>query len=222
MNTQTNYFKKALVVLMAVMMVFTMMPGMAWATNGTETSSNESSEGNIASGNCGAASNENGAKSVTWKLSTDGTLTISGTGAMEDYMPVSKRPWHENKEKIQQVCIENGVTSVAKNAFNGCTNLQNVTLGNSIVSIGGSAFRDCSSLIAISLPETLTKISVMAFKGTALKEVTIPKAVTVVAGGAFNDCTSLETLTLENKVTEDSLPTINNPYGTYIGGCTSL
>ena len=34
MNTQTNYFKKALVVLMAVMMVFTMMPGMAWA--GTE------------------------------------------------------------------------------------------------------------------------------------------------------------------------------------------
>ena len=34
MNTQTSYFKKALVVLMAVMMVFTMMPGMAWA--GTE------------------------------------------------------------------------------------------------------------------------------------------------------------------------------------------
>ena len=47
MNTQTNYFKKALVVLMAVMMVFTMMPGMAWATDETETSSNESSEGNI-------------------------------------------------------------------------------------------------------------------------------------------------------------------------------
>ena len=31
MNTQTSYFKKALVVLMAVMMVFTMMPSMAWA-----------------------------------------------------------------------------------------------------------------------------------------------------------------------------------------------
>ena len=29
MNTQTSYFKKALVMLMAVMMVFTMMPGMA-------------------------------------------------------------------------------------------------------------------------------------------------------------------------------------------------
>ena len=31
MNTQVSYFKKALVVLMAVMMVFTMMPSMAWA-----------------------------------------------------------------------------------------------------------------------------------------------------------------------------------------------
>ena len=38
MNTQVSYFKKALVVLMAVMMVFTMMPSMAWADN-TETSS---------------------------------------------------------------------------------------------------------------------------------------------------------------------------------------
>lgn len=31
MNTQTSYFKKALVVLMAMIMVFTMMPSMAWA-----------------------------------------------------------------------------------------------------------------------------------------------------------------------------------------------
>lgn len=29
MNTQTGYFKKALVVLMTVMMMFTMMPSMA-------------------------------------------------------------------------------------------------------------------------------------------------------------------------------------------------
>ena len=31
MNTQVSYFKKALVVLMAVIMVFTYMPSMAWA-----------------------------------------------------------------------------------------------------------------------------------------------------------------------------------------------
>lgn len=36
MNTQVSYFKKALVVLMAVMMVFTMMPSMAWADGEAE------------------------------------------------------------------------------------------------------------------------------------------------------------------------------------------
>ena len=33
MNKEISYFKKVLVMLMAVMMVFTMMPSMAWATN---------------------------------------------------------------------------------------------------------------------------------------------------------------------------------------------
>ena len=39
MNTQTSYFKKALVVLMAVIMVFTMMPSMAWADSNNATQS---------------------------------------------------------------------------------------------------------------------------------------------------------------------------------------
>ena len=37
MNTQVSYFKKALVVLMAVIMVFTYMPSMAWAEGEAET-----------------------------------------------------------------------------------------------------------------------------------------------------------------------------------------
>ena len=41
MNTQVSYCKKALVVLMAVMMVFTMIPSMAWADGGTGTSAEE-------------------------------------------------------------------------------------------------------------------------------------------------------------------------------------
>ena len=46
MNTQVSYCKKALVVLMAVMMVFTMMPSMAWA----EGNSNASESTWLASG----------------------------------------------------------------------------------------------------------------------------------------------------------------------------
>ena len=41
MNTQGSYFKKALVVLMAVIMVFTYMPSMAWAADGDGSGTTE-------------------------------------------------------------------------------------------------------------------------------------------------------------------------------------
>ena len=223
MNTQTSYFKKALVVLMAVMMVFTMMPGMAWATDETETSSNESSEGNIASGNCGAESNKDGAKSVTWELSTDGTLTISGTGAMEEYWYIDEdydpRPWSSHVDKITKIVIGDGVTNVASNAFNGCKSLKDAVLGSSVTTIEGEAFYDCSGLSSIQLPDSLTEIWPNAFGNCiGLKSITIPRNVTSTGVGrdAFKGCTHLETLVLNNVVTEDNLPTA------YIDGCLAL
>ena len=44
MNTQVSYFKKVLVVLMAVMMVFTMMPSMAWAVDDVDSGIDTSTE----------------------------------------------------------------------------------------------------------------------------------------------------------------------------------
>ena len=183
MNTQTNYFKKALVVLMAVMMVFTMMPGMAWAT---ETSSNESSEGNIvASGTCGAASNENGAASVTWKLSKDGTLTISGTGAMENYWSTlsDKRPWKENLTKIKSLVVEEGVTSVGQNAFKSCSTLESVELPKSLTTIVSGAFVNCTGLKKMKLQYVVT-------------EDNMPKDN---KNGCIYGCTAIETIQIENE-----------------------
>ena len=42
MKKQTSYFKKALVVLMAMIMVFTYMPGMAWAEGNSNVNAPES------------------------------------------------------------------------------------------------------------------------------------------------------------------------------------
>lgn len=52
---------------------------------------------------------------LTWKLE-DGTLTISGTGAMEDYVNGSA-PWYAERDQIQTVVIEAGVTSIGSYAF---------------------------------------------------------------------------------------------------------
>ena len=224
MNTQVSYFKKALVVLMAIMMVFTMMPSMAWA-DGTEAGGNESSASSIiASGNCGNTESEgSSAESVKWELSTDGTLTISGTGAMEEYWYIDEdcdpRPWSGHVDKITKIVIGEGVTNVASKAFNGCTALKDAVLGSSVTTIGGEAFYNCSVLSSIQLPDSLAEIWYSAFENCiGLKSITIPSNVTStgVGGDAFKGCTHLETLVLNNVVTEDNLPT------EYIDGCLAL
>ena len=55
---------------------------------------------------------------VTWKLSEDGTLTISGTNMPDYYSSYSsKAPWLSQKEKIKKAVIYNGVTNIGGYAF---------------------------------------------------------------------------------------------------------
>ncbi len=172
---------------MAVMMVFTMMPGMAWAT---ETSSNESSEGNIVSGTCGAASNENGAASVTWKLSKDGTLTISGTGAMENYWGVlwgaedDESLGKKNLTKIKSLVVEEGVTSVGRLCLlKSCSTLESVELPKSLTTIVSGAFVNCTGLKKMKLQYVVT-------------EDNMPKDN---KNGCIYGCTAIETIQIENE-----------------------
>lgn len=81
------------------------------------------------SGNCGT--------SVTWTFDSDGVLTISGTGAMEDYAGPMDAPYMGND--IVQLIIEQGVTSVGTNAFGGLF-LNYIMLPESLASIGDNAF----------------------------------------------------------------------------------
>jgi hypothetical protein len=63
--------------------------------------------------------------SLNWALA-DGTLTISGTGAMPDYSYDDTRPWGSSSENITAVIIESGVTYIGDFAFTGCTGLTSV------------------------------------------------------------------------------------------------
>ena len=44
---------------------------------------------------------------ITWTLSKDGTLTISGTD-MPDYSSSNYAPWYSQREKIKEIVIEDG------------------------------------------------------------------------------------------------------------------
>ena len=88
---------------------------------------------------------------LTWKLYEDGTLTISGTGAMKDYNSTDNpSPAYKNLN-VKKVVIEDGVTSIGKYAFYYCKSLTNITIPDSVTSIGNSVFSDCNSLQTISL-----------------------------------------------------------------------
>jgi hypothetical protein len=98
---------------------------------------------------------------LTWTLE-NGTLTISGTGAMPDYS-WDGTPWYSNSASITKVIIENGVTSIGEVAFGGCSSLVAVNIGNGVTSIGRQAFYHCENLTLITIPESVESIGEWAF-----------------------------------------------------------
>ncbi len=97
----------------------------------------------VASGYCGDPSLNDG-KDVTYSLTGDGLLTISGTGAMACYTndESNPAPWRSSyNDAITRVVVGDGVTSICDGAFAGCASLAMVTL-NSNPFIGEGAFKD--------------------------------------------------------------------------------
>ena len=98
---------------------------------------------------------------LTWTLTADGTMTISGKGAMKDYSWSASSPATQKKASVKKVVIQEGVTSIGKYAFKDCSNLASIEIPKGVTSIGGCAFQDCSNLASIEIPkETLNKSTV--------------------------------------------------------------
>ena len=137
---------------------------------------------------------------LTWTLDADGTLTISGTGAMKDYNAAENlSPAYMNSD-VKKIVIEDGVTSIGELAFFKCSNLTNITIPDSVTCIEYAAFHGCSSLSSITIPNSVTSIGIYAFVVcSSLTSITIPDGVTSIGYGAFSDCSSLKTISLSCK-----------------------
>ncbi len=131
-------------------------------------------------------------ENATWKLTGTGdnlTLTISGSGDMENYYLYDNTrfaPWDDRRSSIKKVIIKNGITSIGNCAFCGCGNLVSVSLPKSITSIGNSAFSSCRKLTNITIPDSVTSIGAEAFYlCSSLKEIIIPDGVTRIESYTF-------------------------------------
>ena len=85
----------------------------------------------LISGKCGE---------TKYRLSSDGTLNISGNGKMCSYTSYDSYPWYSYRSQIKKVVISEGVTSIGDEAFKYCTSLSSIEIPSSVTSIGSTAF----------------------------------------------------------------------------------
>ena len=185
------------------------------------------------------SANRDGSVIAKWTLK-DRTLRISGTGEMRDWEFNSKEDWHNTQytNVIENIMIENGITSIGSYAFYGCSSLESINIPEGVTSIGDNAFYRCSSLESIDIPSSVTSIESYAFyECSSLESIDIPSSVTSIESYAFYRCSSLESIDIPNSVTRigqsafsgcSSLESIEIPESaTSIGsyafeGCSSL
>ena len=95
---------------------------------------------------------------LTWTFVVDtGTLTISGTGPMYDYAPLGENSEEESPfsgvDEIKSVIVEEGVTYIGSNAFEGC-NMTLVQLPTTLEAVGENAFKDWNGeFLCVMYPE---------------------------------------------------------------------
>ena len=138
------------------------------------------------SGTCGA--------NLTWEL-TDSTLTITGSGAMDNSLP-----WSSYSSQIARVSLPEGLTNICDNAFYACPNLQSIVIPNTVTSIGRQAFINCTSLKQVTLSNAVETIGHSAFSSTSITSITLPSSVTSIEDYAFSYCRKLTEITIPGSV----------------------
>lgn len=131
------------------------------------------------SGKCGP--------SAYWSFdSSTGTLTISGSGAMNDY-EYGDYPWMDYRDSIQTIVIGDQITQIGRYAFTG-TACSTIKFGKNVRSIGERAFLECRNLNGdLTLPDSVQTIGAGAFQGCEKLsgDLTIPDSVVEIGEGAF-------------------------------------
>lgn len=148
----------------------------------------------VANGKCG--------DDLTWKLDSNGTLFIEGTGDMYDYDSDyndgrEPAPWYdysdENGNYVKNVYIGDGVTSIGDDAFQS-VDMETVRIPNTVTTIGETAFWYCTSLEDLDIPEGVTTIKRYAFGNcVSIEHISIPStAANIDYEDPFDDCTSVK------------------------------
>lgn len=117
----------------------------------------------ISSGMCG--------KNISYKLSSEGVLTLEGTGNTYAYNSKKQAPWIDYAYMIEEVVVGEGIEVLGTQLFMNCTAIKEVALPETLIRIDGRAFMRCSCLLSLKLPSSIEEIGGYGFYGAMLQEV---------------------------------------------------
>ena len=173
-------------------------------------------------------------RGLDWTLTPQGLLTISGEGFAKSGVSLAEYPasWHNHREKITSLVIEEGITKIGVETFAFLYNLTSAVIPDSVVQIQDMAFRRCTALADIQIGENVQTIDWDCFSETAYwndpdnwengilylgnyligtkdylipSDVEIREGTTAIAGHAFYLCDDMETLTIPLSMKEIGL-----------------
>lgn len=131
-----------------------------------------------------------------WDTNSDDELSLSEAAAVTDLSGVFKSTSITSFDELR---FFTGLTSIAANSFNGCSNLTTITIPESVTTIGNSAFKGCTGLTDFQFTNVAT-IGSSAFEGcTGIKSLVFPASVTTIRNSAFKN-SGLETITLHTPI----------------------
>lgn len=177
--------------------------------------------------------------SIEWKYDTETyVLTLSGSGAMPNYSSSSETPWGEyvlytykvgRKEyaytitdDVDLVVVNQGITSIGKNAFANAEQLTALQLPSTVTKIGQNAFYNCGELKTLTWNGINDNLNIdntsfagtglvqdrilyigtqLVFAETNISSVSIKNNTTKIHANAFADCVNLTSITIPASVT---------------------
>ena len=183
--------------ILSLMVVLAMLPACVPIIANAQTS-----------GTCG--------ENLTWKLDDEGTLTISGKGAMEDWwagIDGTYAPWYDSCLSITNVVIEEGVTKIGRCAFLSCKNMTSVHIPASVTRIVFNSFGGCDSLSGVYISDLGAWCQIdfdydkslaenLYINGERAENIIIPDGVEKISKYVFRDCPSITSVTIPESVKE--------------------
>lgn len=141
-------------------------------------------------------------ENLSWLITCDDELVISGTGAMADYKYSNQRPWNNFKNDIKTIIIKEGVTSIGKNAFYQFTAVKEMVIPEGVTLIGDNGLSSMSKLESVSLPNSLTTINNYAFTDCPkLTSLYIPKNVSSIGSIILEYSEAITSLSVDKENT---------------------